>query len=103
MNSPEDELFLCPQTEYRTILPALVTSQPHQNMTNACLCPCDALPLKLPEVLAFSPKVCAVLLALFTEAGAMLSSALELTKQPLKTHPLLYVTTRHLQKGSSNI
>lgn len=30
--------------------------QPHQNMTNACLCPHDALPLKLPEALAFSQK-----------------------------------------------
>lgn len=53
--------------------------------------------------ISFFPKVCAVLLALFTEAGAMLSSAPELTKQPLETNPLLRVTTRHLQKASSNI
>lgn len=50
---PMDELFLSSQAEF---MPASVMPPPHQNVTNAYLCPHDALPLKLPKALAFSQK-----------------------------------------------
>lgn len=66
MSNPEGKLSLCPQAEYSTILPALV--MPHQNMTNASLCPHSVLPFETGKSTSWFPKVCAVLLALFTGA-----------------------------------